>query len=156
GANVTDFRVGDRAAYWYSPPGGSYAEARIYPTERLVKLPDHISEATAAAVLCKGMTANILVNSAYRVSAGETVLVHAAAGATGHLIAQWARHLGARVIGTVSTDQKAEFALSHGCDHAIVYTREDFVEKVRQITDGEGVAVVYESVGRDTFLKSLD
>lgn len=156
GPGVEDFSVGDRVAYWYSPPGGAYCQARVYPTAKLVKLPAHISEEAAAGVLCKGMTANILVNRAYPVRAGQIVLVHAAAGATGHLVAQWAKHRGATVIGTVSTDEKAAFALKHGCDHVIIYTREDFVAGVKEITGGKGVPVVFDSVGRDTFLKSLD
>lgn len=156
GTDAGGFEVGDRVAYWYSPPGGAYAQARLYPVERLVKLPDHISDETAAACLCKGMTANILVNQAFPVRAGQTVLVHAAAGATGHLVAQWAKSLGARVIGTVSTDEKARFALAHGSDHAIVYTRENFAAEARRLTRGEGVDVVFESVGQDTFLRSLD
>lgn len=156
GPGVAGFAVGDRVGYWYSPPGGAYCTRRNYPVERLVKLPDAITEEVAAAVLCKGMTANLLVNECYPVSHGETVLVHAAAGATGHLLAQWAKHRGATVIGTVGSDEKAAFARAHGCDHTIVYTREDFAARVGEITAGRGVPVVYESVGRDTFLKSLD
>ena len=156
GPGVIDFKVGDRVGYWYSPPGGAYCQARVYPTPRLVKLPPDISEETAAAVLCKGMTANMLLHHAYPIKIGDTILVHAAAGATGHIVAQWAKHLGATVIGTVSTDEKAEFARAHGCDLAIVYSRDDFVAGVREYTKGRGVAVVYDGVGRDTFLKSLD
>ena len=156
GPGVTTFGAGDRVGYWYSPPGGAYCEARVYPVERLVKLPAHVSEETAAAVLCKGMTARMLVRQAYKVQPGDWVLVHAAAGATGHLAAQWAKRLGATVIGTVGSDAKAAFALAHGVDHAIVYTREDFAARVRDITGGTGVAAVLDGVGRDTFLKSLD
>jgi NADPH:quinone reductase len=156
GPGVTDFKAGDRVGYWYSPPGGAYCQARVYPTAKLVKLPSHITEEVAAAVLCKGMTANMLLTQAYRIKAGDMVLVHAASGATGHLVAQWAKHLGATVIGTVSTDEKAAFARSHGCDHVINYTRDDFVKGVRDITGGKGVPVVFDSVGRDTFMKSLD
>jgi NADPH2:quinone reductase len=156
GPDVTSFKVGDRVGYWYSPPGGAYCQARVYPIARLVKLPADITEEMAAAALCKGMTANMLLREAYSITHGDPVLVHAAAGATGHLVAQWAKHLGATVIGTVSTEEKAEFARAHGCDHVIVYTRDDFVTGVRELTDGKGVPVVYDSVGRDTFLKSLD
>ena len=156
GPGVTGFEVGDRVGYWYSPPGGAYCQARVYPTARLVKLPPHITEEMAAAVLCKGMTANMLVRHAYPVKAGDTVLVHAASGATGHLVAQWAKHLGATVIGTVSTEEKAMFARAHGCDHVIIYTRDDLVKGVRDITGGKGVPVVFDGVGRDTFMKSLD
>jgi NADPH2:quinone reductase len=156
GAGVTNLSVGDSVAYWYSPPGGAYCQARVYPAARLVKLPSYITEEVAAAVLCKGMTANILLNHAYPLKRGDTVLIHAAAGATGHLVAQWAKYLGATVIGTVSTEEKAKFARAHGCDHVIIYSRDDFVKGVRDITGGKGVQVVYESVGRDTFMKSLD
>jgi NADPH2:quinone reductase len=156
GPGVTNLGVGDRVAYWYSPPGGAYCQARVYPAKRLVKLPPDITEEVAAAVLCKGMTANILLNHAFALKRGDTVLVHAAAGATGHLVAQWAKHLGATVIGTVSTEEKAVFARAHGCDHVINYTRDDFVKGVREFTGGKGVPVVYESVGLDTFMKSLD
>lgn len=156
GPDVSDFKVGDRVGYWYSPPGGAYCQARVYPTAKLVKLPPDITEEMAAAVLCKGMTANMLLNHTYPIKPGDTILVHAASGATGHLVAQWARHLGATVIGTVSSDAKAVFALKHGCDHVIVYTRDDFVKGVREITGGKGVPVVYDCVGKDTFMKSLD
>lgn len=156
GEGVTQFKKGDRVAYWYSPPGGAYCQARVYPVERLVKLPDGIGEDVAAAVLCKGMTANMLLNHAYPLKRGDTVLVHASSGATGHFVAQWAKHLGATVIGTVSTEEKATFARAHGCDHVINYSNEDFVKRVRKITGGKGVPVVYDSVGRDTFMKSLD
>jgi NADPH2:quinone reductase len=156
GPGVTSHVAGERVAYWYSPPGGAYCTHRNYPVTRLVKLPDHITDEMGAAVLCKGMTADILVNEAYRVKPGDTVLVHAAAGATGLLVVQWAKHLGATVIGTMSTDEKAAVARSYGCDHTIIYTREDFAERVREITGGRGVQVVFEGVGRDTFLKSLD
>jgi NADPH:quinone reductase len=156
GPGSSGFSVGDRVGYWYSPPGGAYCQARVYPVSHLVKLPADITEEMSAAILCKGMTANMLVNQAYQVRAGQTVLVHAAAGATGHLVTQWAKHLGANVIGTVSTDEKADFARQHGCDHVIVYTRDSFIKKVREITKGTGVPVVFDSVGRETFMKSLD
>ena len=156
GPGVAGFKVGDRVGYWYSPPGGAYCQARVYPVARLVKLPSDITEEVAAAVLCKGMTANMLLRHAYQLKRGDTILVHAAAGATGHLVAQWAKHIGATVIGTVSTEDKAKFAREHGCDHVIIYTRDDFAQGVRELTGGKGVPVVYDSVGRDTFMKSLD
>lgn len=155
GLRVSRIREGDRVAYWYSPPGGSYASHRNYPADRLVKLPEGVSEEIAAAFLLKAMTVDMLVNKAYRIRRGDTVLVHAAAGATGLILVQWARHLGATVIGTVSSAQKAEVARSHGCDHAIDYAREDFLEAVRRITGGRGVACVYDSVGVETLEKSL-
>jgi len=156
GPGVRKVREGDRVAYWYSPPGGAYAVRRNYPVERLVKLPDGITEEVAAAVLLKGMTVNMLVHFPYRIRKGDTVLVHAAAGATGLLLVQWAKHLGATVIGTVGSDAKARLAAAHGCDHPIVYTRQNFVERVKRITKGAGVPVVYDSVGKDTFDGSLD
>lgn len=156
GPGVRGFREGDRVAYWYSPPGGSYTDMRNYPVERLVKLLDGVSEETAAAYLVKAMTADMLVNRAYRVRRGDTVLVHAAAGATGLILTQWAKHLGATVIGTMSTDEKAEVARSYGCDHTINYVRDDFVKAAREITGGKGVACVYDSVGLDTLQGSLD
>lgn len=155
GPRVRRFREGDRVAYWYSPPGGSYTDRRNYPVERLVRLPDGVSEETAAAYLLKAMTVNMLVNHAYRIRRGDTVLVHAAAGATGLILTQWAKHLGATVIGTVSTDAKAEVARAYGCDHTINYARDDFLTAVREITNGRGVPCVYDSVGVDTLMKSL-
>jgi NADPH2:quinone reductase len=155
GEGVTDLAAGDRVAY-ASPPPGSYAEARVIDAARLVKLPDNISEEQAAGMMLKGMTAQYLVRRSYRVQAGDTILVHAAAGGVGLIVCQWAKHLGATVIGTVGSEEKAELARAHGCDHPILYRDEDFVERVRDITGGAGVAVVYDSVGKDTFLKSLD
>ena len=155
GDDVTDLRVGDRVAYG-SAPLGAYAEARLIPADRLLKLPDGIDDQTAAAMMLKGLTVQYLIRQVYRVKAGDTILLHAAAGGVGLILSQWAKHLGATVIGTVSSDEKAELAKSHGCDHVILYTREDFVKRVGEITGGNKVPVVYDSVGKDTFLKSLD
>lgn len=156
GPGVRGFREGDRVAYWYSPPAGSYTSLRNYPVERLVRLPDGVSEETAAAYLVKAMTVDMLVNLTYRIRGGDTVLVHAAAGATGLILVQWAKHMGATVIGTMSTDEKAAVACAYGCDHTINYARDDFVDAVREITAGKGVACVYDSVGIDTLQGSLD
>lgn len=155
GENVSGFEVGDRVAY-ASPPLGAYAESRLMPAGRLVKLPDDIDDRVAAAMMLKGMTAHYLLRRIFRTGPGTTVLLHAAAGGVGLIACQWAKYLGATVIGTVGSDEKAELACSHGCDHAILYREEDFVARVREITDGEGVDVVYDSVGKDTFLQSLD
>ncbi len=155
GDGVTEFKPGDRVAY-ANPPLGAYAEARLMPADRLVRLPDGIAEAKAAAMMLQGMTAQYLLRRTYRVQKGDTILIHAAAGGVGLLVCQWARHLGATVIGTVGSEEKAELAKAHGCGHPILYKSEDFVARVREITNGEGVPVVYDSVGRDTFLKSLD
>lgn len=155
GAGVTDVAAGDRVAY-ASRPLGAYADARNMPADRLVKLPREVDDVTAAAAMLKGMTAEFLLRRAFRVEKGHTVLVHAAAGGVGSLLCQWARHLGARVIGTVGSDEKAARARRDGCDHPIVYTREDFVARVRALTDGRGVDVVYDSVGKDTFAGSLE
>jgi len=155
GDGVSEFKVGDRVAY-ASPPVGAYAEVRLIPADRVVALPTAIDDRTAAAMMLQGMTAQFLLRRTYRVQAGDTILLHAAAGGVGLLISQWARHLGATVIGTVGSDQKAELARAHGCHHVIVYSRENFVERVREVTDGQGVAVVYDSVGRETFMGSLD
>jgi len=155
GPEVTDLNPGDRVAYAGLPPG-SYCEQRVMPAERLVRLPDDIDDTTAAAIFHKGMTARFLVRKTYAVNAGETVLVHAAAGGVGLLLCQWAKHLGATVIGTVSTDAKAKVAAANGCDYPIVYSRDDFVEAVKNVTGGVGVPVVYDSVGNDTFSKSLE
>jgi NADPH2:quinone reductase len=155
GAEVTDLKPGDRVAY-ATLPAGSYCEQRVLPADRLVPLPDDIDDKTAAAVINKGITANFLARKTYRIQAGDTVLIHAVAGGVGSLLCQWARHLGATVIGTVSTDAKAAMAAQIGCNYPIVYTKEDFVEPVRKITNGMGVPVVYDSVGRDTFARSLE
>ena len=134
---------------------GAYAEARVVPAWRVLALPDGICDRTAAAMMVKGMTASYLLRKTCQVGAGDTVLVHAAAGGVGLILCQWAGHLGARVIGTVGTEEKASLAAANGCDHAIVYTSDDFVARVRDITDGDGVQAVYDSVGRETFEGSL-
>jgi NADPH2:quinone reductase len=155
GSGVTDLKPGDRVAYG-SAPAGAYAEARLIPADRLIKLPDGIDDKTAAAMMLKGLTVQYLIRQTYRVKAGDTILLHAAAGGVGLILGQWAKHLGATVIGTVGSDDKARLARDHGCAHTIVYTREDFVKRVDEITEGKKVPVVYDSVGKDTFLKSLD
>jgi NADPH2:quinone reductase len=155
GEGVTEFKPGDRIAY-ASPPVGAYAEVRLIPADRVVALPDAIDDRTAAAMMLQGMTAQYLLRRTYRVQAGDAILLHAAAGGVGLIASQWARHLGAIVIGTVGSEEKAELARAHGCHHAILYNRENFVERVREITGGQGVAVVYDSVGKDTFMGSLD
>jgi NADPH2:quinone reductase len=154
GPDVADLRPGDRVAYALLP--GSYAERRTAPAERLVPLPPGIDERTAAAVLLKGLTAHYLLRRTRRLAAGETILLHAAAGGVGLIACQWAKHLGATVIGTVGSPEKADLARAHGCDHVIRYDEEDFVARVREISGGAGVPVVYDSVGRDTFSRSLD
>jgi len=155
GAGVTDLKPGDRVAYG-SAPLGAYAEVRLIAADRLLKLPDGIDDQTAAAMMLKGLTVQYLIRQTYRVKKGDTILLHAAAGGVGTILSQWAKHLGARVIGTVGSDEKAELALANGCEHVIVYTREDFVKRVEEITGGMKVPVVYDSVGKDTFMKSLD
>ena len=155
GSAVTEVKVGDRVAYAGGPPG-AYAEVRNIPADRLVKLPDSIDCKTAAAMMLQGMTAQYLLRRTYRVQPGDKILIQAAAGGVGLIVCQWAKALGATVIGTVSSDEKAALAKAHGCDHPIVYTRDDFVARVKEITGGEGVPVVYDSVGADTFMKSLD
>jgi NADPH2:quinone reductase len=147
--------VGQRVAYAGHSPG-SYSEAFNVPAALLVPLPDDIPEQQAAALMVKGLTAQYLLRRVYPVRAGETMLVHAAAGGVGLILCQWARHLGATVIGTVSSAEKAELSRAHGCDHTIIYTREDFVARVRELTGGAGVPVVYDSVGQDTFHGSLE
>jgi len=155
GPDVTYLKAGDRVAYGSSPPG-SYSEARVMPADRLVKLPAGIRDQQAAAMMLKGMTTAYLLLKTYKVKAGDTILFHAAAGGVGLIACQWATALGATVIGTVSDDNKAKLARDHGCAHPIVYTREDFVARVNDITGGKKVPVVYDSVGKDTFMKSLD
>jgi NADPH2:quinone reductase len=154
GPDVSHLKVGDRVAY--AGPIGGYAEVRLIDADRVLKLPDGISTELGAAIMLQGMTAHMLVRRVHPVQAGETILVHAAAGGVGLIVCQWAKALGATVIGTVSTDEKAELARAHGCDHPIVYTRQDFVAEVERITGGAKLPVVYDSVGRDTFMKSLD
>jgi NADPH2:quinone reductase len=155
GPGVTDLKVGDRVAY-SGGPQGAYSDARIMPADRLVVLPDGISDQQAAAMMLKGMTAQYLIRQTYRVKEGDTILFHAAAGGVGLIACQWAKSLGATVIGTVGSDAKAALAKAHGCDHTILYTRENVVERVGEITNGDMVPVVYDSVGKDTFSASLD
>ncbi|NQV82394.1 MAG: quinone oxidoreductase [Rhodospirillales bacterium] len=154
GADVEGLKIGDRVTY--ANLLGAYAEARIVPTNRMIKTPDDISDDLAAAAFLRTLTAHYLLTRLYPVQPGETILVHAAAGGTGLILCQWAKALGAVVIGTVSTDAKAEIARAAGCSHPIVYTREHFVDEVMEITKNEGVPVVYDSVGHDTFMGSLD
>ncbi|MFW5876623.1 MAG: quinone oxidoreductase family protein [Myxococcota bacterium] len=156
GDNVSGLGEGDRVTYAGAGGPGSYAETRVVPADRVVKLPDGIDDETAAAMMLKGMTVEYLVRRCFPVREGQTVLWHAAAGGVGLLACQWLKHLGATVLGTVGSDEKAELARAHGCDHTIVYTREDFVSRVHEITGGAGVPVVYDSVGRATFPQSLD
>jgi NADPH:quinone reductase len=148
-------RPGDRVAYAGGPPG-SYSEARVMPADRLVRLPDSMPDQQAAAMMLKGMTVQYLIRRTYKVQPGETVLFHAAAGGVGLIACQWLKALGATVIGTVGSAEKAALARAHGCDHVIDYTREDFAKRVRELTDGRGVPVVYDSVGKSTFPGSLD
>ncbi len=155
GAGVADFKVGDRVAY-AGRPNGAYAEARVMPADILVKLPDSISFDTAAAMMLQGMTVQYLLRQTYPLKGGETILLHAAAGGIGLIASQWAKALGVTVIGTVSTDEKAALAKAAGCTHVINYKTENFVERVKELTDGKGVPVVYDSIGKDTFLGSLD
>jgi len=154
GAGVAEVRVGDRVAY--PGPMGSYAEARVIAANKLLVLPATVDDRQAAAMMLKGMTAQYLVRRIYPAKAGDTVLVHAAAGGVGSILCQWAKYLGATVIGTVGSDEKALLARANGCDHVIVYTREDFTARVREITGGAGVPVVYDSAGKDTFEGSLN
>ena len=154
GPGVSDLKVGDRVAY--APGVGAYCEQRLIAADRLVPLPSWIDDQQAAGMMLQGMTAQYLLRSTYRVQPGDTILVQAAAGAVGLILCQWAKHLGATVIGTVGSDEKAELARAHGCDHPIVYTRDNFVEAVKRITGGEGVPVVYDGVGKTTFDASLD
>lgn len=153
GEGVTRFSRGDRAAY--AGGFGGYAQMRTYPAERAVKLPEGISTRLAAASLLKGMTAEFLLRRCYRVEAGDAILVHAAAGGVGMILSQWGKALGARVIGTVGSAEKAEVARAHGCDEVILYRQEDVAERVRALTGGAGVRVVYDGVGADTFEASL-
>jgi NADPH2:quinone reductase len=155
GDSVTEVSVGDRVAYAGLPPG-AYAEARIMPAHRLVKLPDSISTRQGAAMMLQGMTARYLLHGCYQVKSGDTILIQAAGGGVGLIVCQWAKHLGAAVIGTVGSPEKAALAQNHGCHYPVLYREEDFVERVKEITQGKGVDVVYDSVGQTTFMKSLD
>lgn len=155
GEEVLGILPGDRVGYVCLPPG-AYAQYRNVSADRLVKIPQDISDQTAAAVLLKGMTAEYLLRRAHRVRRGDALLVHSAAGATGMLVCQWAKHLGATVIGTVGSEEKARVARDNGCDHPVLYTREDFAARVKEVTGGKGVSVVYDGVGRDTLLRSFE
>ncbi|MBL8532780.1 MAG: quinone oxidoreductase [Betaproteobacteria bacterium] len=155
GPGVDYLKPGDRVAYCGGPPG-AYSEVRLIPADRLVPLPDGISDRQAAAMMLKGLTAHYLIRRTYPVKAGQTVLFHAAAGGVGLIAGQWLKALGATTIGTVGSDEKAALAKAHGYDHTIVYTRENFVERVKEITAGAKLPVVYDSVGKDTFMGSLD
>ena len=154
GQGVTDFKVGDRGAY--AGAMGGYADERLMPADRLVKLPDSIDYKTGAAMMLQGMTVRYLLRETYKVAKGTTLLFHAAAGGVGLIACQWARHLGATIIGTVSTDDKAKLAKEAGCTHVINYKTEDFVKRTKELTDGQGVDVVYDAVGKDTYPGSLD
>ncbi|HEX9390644.1 MAG TPA: quinone oxidoreductase [Usitatibacteraceae bacterium] len=155
GPNVTEFTVGDRVAYAASPIG-SYSEERLMPAERVVKVPANVTDQQAASMMLKGMTAQYLIRRTYRVKPGDTILIHAVAGGVGLIACQWAKHLGATVIGTVGSEEKAKIALASGCDHVINYSTEDFVARVAALTGGRKCDVAYDGVGKDTFLKSLD
>ena len=155
GAGVSHVKPGDRVAY-AGGPTGAYAEERVMPAEKLVKVPRGVSDDEAAAVMLKGLTVQMLIRRVYRVQKGETVLFHAAAGGVGLIACQWLNALGATVIGTVGSDAKAKVAKAHGCHHTINYSKENFADRVREITKGRGVPVVFDSVGKDTFQGSLD
>ena len=155
GPGVSFLAEGDRVGYMLGPLG-AYSEARVMPAEVCIKLPDGISDATASTIIMKGLTAQYLFRQVYPLKAGDTILYHAAAGGVGLIACQWARAIGVTMIGTVGSDEKAAIAKAHGCTHVINYSKENFVERVREITDGKGVPVVYDSVGKDTFMGSLD
>ncbi|GBH25997.1 quinone oxidoreductase family protein [Burkholderia vietnamiensis] len=155
GDGVSALKAGDRVAYVGQPPG-AYAQERVMPAERRVKRPDALGYDDAASVMLQGLTAHYLLRRTSPVKAGDTILIHAAAGGVGLLVCQWAKALGATVIGTVGSDEKAALASAHGCDHPIVYTRENFTQRVKEITNGAGVPVVYDSIGKDTYIGSLD
>jgi NADPH2:quinone reductase len=155
GPGVSGLKPGDRVAY-AGGPIGSYADERVMPADRLVPVPDGITDQQAAAMMLKGMTAWYLIRRTHPVKRGETILIHAAAGGVGLIVCQWAKHLGATVIGTVGDEEKAALAKQNGCDHPVLYKYEDFVAKVIEITQGKKLPVVYDSVGKDTFYKSLD
>lgn len=155
GEGVSEFKKGDRVAYAGLPPG-AYTEVRNIPAHRLVKLPDEISARQGAAMMLQGMTARYLLKGCYPVQAGSTILIHAAAGGVGSIVCQWASHIGATVIGTVGSPDKAQAAKENGCTHTILYREEDFALRVKEITGGRGVDAVYDSVGQATFMKSLD
>jgi len=155
GSECQHLKVGDRVAYGVGPVGG-YAQYRTIPETKLVKIPDSLKDEIAAASILKGLTAHMLVRRAFIVHPNHTVLVHAAAGGVGLLLCQWAKHLGARVIGTVGSQEKAKLAAAHGCDFPILYKQENVVQRVKEITNGQGVNAVYDAVGKDTYAISLD
>jgi len=155
GPGVSDVGIGDRVAYCGGPPG-AYSEVRVMPADKLVKLPDGVSDRSAAALMLKGLTVQYLFHQTFELKGGETILFHAAAGGVGLIACQWARALGVTMIGTVGSDEKAALAKANGCTHPIVSTRENFVERVKELTGGKGVPVVYDSIGKDTFPASLD
>lgn len=153
GDGVDGFKPGDRVSHCMVV--GAYAEKMVIAADRLIRLADHTPDEIAAAATLQGLTAHYLLHESWKLEAGQTVLVQAAAGGVGLLLCQWAQHIGATVLGTVGNDEKADYAVAHGCDHPIVYTRDDFAEKVKEITDGRGVDVVYDAIGKDTFEKGL-
>ena len=155
GPGVTEVAVGDRVAYGNAPPG-AYAEKRVLPAHRLVKIPEGISDQQAASMMLKGLTTHYLIRKIFKVKSGDTILMHAAAGGVGLILCQWAKHLGATVIGTVGGEDKAALAKAHGCDHVINYRKENFTQRVKEITGGKGLPVVFDGVGKDTFEGSLD
>lgn len=155
GPDVTDVKVGDRVGYLIGPQG-AYSQARLMPAAVLIPLPDGVDDRTAATLMMKGMTAQYLFRQVYPLHGGETILYHAAAGGVGLVACQWARAIGVTMIGTVSTDEKAAIAKAHGCTHTIVTSRENIAERVRELTGGKGVPVVFDSVGKDTLMASLD
>jgi NADPH:quinone reductase len=155
GPDVLDIHVGDRVGYLMGPQG-AYSDVRVMPAAMLIRLPEGVSDRSASALMMKGMTAQYLFRQVYPLKGGETILYHAAAGGVGLVACQWARALGVTMIGTVSTDEKAEVAKAHGCTHTIVSSREDIAKRVRELTDGKGVPVVYDSIGKDTLTASLD
>jgi NADPH2:quinone reductase len=156
GPGVTEVAIGERVAYGSGAPPGAYAELRNLPAAALVRLPEGVTDAQAAAVMLKGLTAHYLLRRTYQVKSGETVLLHAAAGGVGLIFCQWARALGVTVIGTVGSEAKAELARAHGCAHTLVHGQDDIAKRVRELTGGRGVPVVYDSIGKDTFMASLD
>ena len=155
GEGVTGLKIGERVAY-ASAPIGSYSESRLISADRVVKISDGVTDRQAASMMLKGMTAQYLIRHTHTVKSGDTILFHAAAGGVGLILCQWAKHLGAIVIGTVGSEEKAALAKANGCDHVINYRSEDFVARVAEITGGKKCAVVYDGVGKDTFMKSLD
>ena len=158
GADVTEFSIGERVAYAL-PPHGAYSEERVYPVDKLIKVPDtlsNVSDQDLAALMLKGLTAQFLLKRTYSVKSGDVILVHAAAGGMGLILCQWAKYLGATVIGTVSSEQKAEQAREAGAEHVVIHSKGDFVKTVLEVTNGQGCPVVYESIGKDTFRRSME